>query len=111
LILLGLIFFSSLCSFLRKRSNVDTTKNFNDLFPEKAWVIREGNRTRMESKNIVPGDLIEIYPKERIPADIRIIKCDDMTVNNFVITGKHSGFDLNALPSTEKPLEAKNLAF
>ena len=65
----------------------------------------------MESKNIVPGDLIEIYPKERIPADIRIIKCDDMTVNNFVITGKHSGFDLNALPSTEKPLEAKNLAF
>ena len=42
---------------------------------------------KVSASELVPGDLVRLYIGDRVPADMRIIECSDLKVNN--ITGLH----------------------
>lgn len=51
-------------------------------------VIRDGQEQQIESKNIVPGDLVVLKTGEKIPADGKIIEEVDLSVNEAMLTGE-----------------------
>lgn len=51
-------------------------------------VIRDGRETRIESKNIVPGDILLLRTGERVPADGKILKENELRVDEAVLTGE-----------------------
>lgn len=54
----------------------------------KANVIRDGERKRIDSVDLVPGDVILLDPGDSVPADARIIECADLAVNESLLTGE-----------------------
>ena len=52
------------------------------------FVIRDGNESSIEAAKLVPGDLIRVKGGENIPADIRVVECHEMKVNNASLTGE-----------------------
>ncbi len=54
----------------------------------KAVVIRDGNPSEIDSKLLVPGDLVSVYVGDIIPSDIRIVESKDLEVNETALTGE-----------------------
>ncbi|MHA2030260.1 MAG: cation-translocating P-type ATPase, partial [Candidatus Kariarchaeaceae archaeon] len=58
------------------------------LSPPLATVIRDGKKKEIEARQLVPGDIVDLALGDRIPADARIIKSSNLTVNEASLTGE-----------------------
>ncbi|MCY3414872.1 MAG: cation-transporting P-type ATPase [Candidatus Heimdallarchaeota archaeon] len=58
------------------------------LSPPKARVIRGEEHTEIYARNLVPGDVIELSIGDKVPADARIIRSSNLTVNEASLTGE-----------------------
>jgi P-type Ca2+ transporter type 2C len=54
----------------------------------KAKVLRDGNITAVDSKDIVPGDILVLSPGTKIPADANILRSIDMQIDESSLTGE-----------------------
>jgi len=63
------------------------------------------------SKDIVVGDIVEVVSGMRVPADMRVLECSNLYVDNSCLTGESLELERLTVYVEEKPLEAKNLLF
>lgn len=63
-------------------------ENLRQAVAIKAVVIRDGKSSQIDSKLLVPGDLISVYVGDIVPADMRIVKCKDLQTNEATFTGE-----------------------
>lgn len=61
---------------------------FKNFIPPMSKCLRDGKLELIPAKKLVRGDIIEVKLGDRIPADIRIISCEDMKVDNSSLTGE-----------------------
>jgi Mg2+-importing ATPase len=54
----------------------------------KAVVIRDGKPAEIDSRLVVPGDIVSVYVGDIVPADMRVIESKDVEVNESVLTGE-----------------------
>ncbi len=62
----------------------------------KATVIRNNNEVSILVKDIIPGDIILLCEGDQIPADGRIIECEDFRCDENVVTGEPVTVDKDA---------------
>lgn len=54
----------------------------------KATVLRGGGRAELESKKLVPGDVVLLESGDLIPADVRIIEASQLRTDDSILTGE-----------------------
>lgn len=93
-------------------------EGFKKLVPKKTKVWRDGVLTVLEADELVPGDVVELMEGDQVPADIRVISCQELKVDNSSLTGESEPQERSpqlARNSEGKlvttPLEAQNLLF
>lgn len=77
-------------------------------------VMRDGKEIEINTTELVPGDLIKIYQGDRVPADIRLISAESLTVDEAVLTGESAPVQKNNTPITDNKISifnANNIAF
>lgn len=80
----------------------------------QALVIREGVTKKMESKNLVIGDVVILQTGDTTPADIRIIDCSELKCSEAAFTGESVDVKKTSMRLTEecKSLQdRRNMAF
>ena len=85
LIAIALVSGISLYQENRSRNAVDT---LNKLTSPNVKVIREGKQTSVPTIELVMGDLIILADGEIVPADCLILKANDFSVNESILTGE-----------------------
>src|SRR5690554_2949425 len=58
------------------------------IVPHYAEVIRGGKRKRIEAENIVPGDIIVLQPGLKVPADMRVLQSQSLSIDESLLTGE-----------------------
>ncbi|XP_076389170.1 sodium/potassium-transporting ATPase subunit alpha-2 isoform X2 [Megachile rotundata] len=102
---------SGICAYVQESKNTKVMESFKKMVPTFATVIRGGVKQRIATEELVPGDLVHIKFGDKIPADIRIIKCQELRVENSSITGESEPVVRTNYPTDENPLESSNVAF
>lgn len=74
--------------FVQERKSDKAVEKLNALVRTHVSVIRDGNMRELDIKDIVPGDVIELYAGDMIPADIRLISSQDLFINQSSLTGE-----------------------
>ncbi|MGM9791975.1 MAG: calcium-translocating P-type ATPase, PMCA-type [Candidatus Cryptobacteroides sp.] len=59
-------------------------------------VLRDGNLMIVESRELVPGDIVEIETGDSIPADLRLIESVNLKVQEAALTGESLPVEKNA---------------
>ncbi len=79
----------------------------------RARVIRSGLESIGSSRDLVPGDIIEVRAGERVPADVRVIRAREFKVDESSLTGEWLPVAKTSLPlKITGPLgDLKNLLF
>lgn len=53
-----------------------------------ASVMRDGRRITVPAESVVPGDIVLLEAGDRVPADIRLIKASNLSVDEAALTGE-----------------------
>lgn len=65
-------------------------KVFEKINSQPVMIIREGKTIRVSSEDLVVGDLVFLDEGEVVPADIRLIECNEMMIREAAITGEET---------------------
>lgn len=102
---------TGLFSFWQDHKSEAVMEGFKSFLPETSKVRRNGNLTEIDSKDIVPGDVVFIETGDKIPADLRVIEFKNFKVNNSSLTGESEAQKRTTENDQNLPLEATNIAF
>ncbi len=109
--LLLVVVLNSIFTFIQEYQSERIIDTFKNMLPEKVDVLRDGKRVIIESRFLVPGDVIYVLEGDKISADGRLIEQNQLKVDNSPITGE-SEPQLRKLECThEKLLETRNMVF
>ena len=76
-----------------------------------ARVYRDGAIKEIPAAELVLGDIVEINNGQNIPADVRLITCTEMKVNNSSLTGETEDLLRNVEETEKNIFETKNVCF
>ncbi|KJF26997.1 haloacid dehalogenase [Clostridium aceticum] len=87
----GIVLFQVGLGAVEKSKSETSLNALQNMLIQKAKVIRDGEKAEIDSKQLVPGDLILLEAGDKVPADARIISCEDLKVNESSLTGESIG--------------------
>jgi Mg2+-importing ATPase len=88
LIILVIIFVSSLLGFWQERSATNAVEKLLAIVQVKAMVLRDGNQKEIPVEEIVPGDIVILNAGDLIPGDCLVLESKDLFVNEASLTGE-----------------------
>ncbi|KAK6728021.1 hypothetical protein RB195_005589 [Necator americanus] len=112
-ILLLVVLFMGLLSLWQEQKARKVVKSFTKLLPSKAIVIRDCEEKEVNIEDIVVGDLVVIRSGSRIPADIRILQTNCLTIEVSEVTGQTAPVECTteAAASHVSVFDSRNVAF
>ena len=99
IVIIFLVILSAFFGFIQEYKAEQTLKKLKKYIKNRSSVYRDGRLAKIDSKKIVPGDVVKLHIGDIVPADIRLISSDDLLANESVLTGESA--------PVEKVTEAK----
>jgi Mg2+-importing ATPase len=87
-IILTMVFLSVLLNFSQEHKSGKAAEKIAKRLAIKAKILRDGKEQELETKYIVPGDIILLSAGDIVPADGKIISADDFFLNEASLTGE-----------------------
>jgi len=109
--LLGVSLLNAMFSFFQEYRAEKAMEALKRFLPPLVIVRRQSKTVKIPADEVVPGDLLIIAEGDRIPADARLIQCDQLVVNNAPLTGEAKPVALTATPISKRLSESDNVAF
>lgn len=83
----AVVIVGSVASYQEYRSE-QSLEALNDLVPHRCIVVRGGKTFTLLAEELVPGDIVRLSSGDRVPADLRIISCISLEVDESSLTGE-----------------------
>jgi len=87
-IIISMIAISIILGFYNEYKAEKIVENLRHSVSFKALVTRDGKSVEIDSRFIVPGDLVAVSIGDIVPADMRIVKSKDLQTNEATLTGE-----------------------
>ncbi|TFH40616.1 MAG: cation-transporting P-type ATPase, partial [ANME-2 cluster archaeon] len=86
--IISVIFINALFTFVQEYRAEKAAQALQNLLPHIVNVTRSGTDLQIDSKLLVPGDVIKLGEGDRSSADARIVEQFELRVNNSALTGE-----------------------
>jgi len=102
--ILAIVVLNAIFGFIQEFKAEKTIEALKKLTSPEAVVIRDGKERKIDSRLIVPGDVVVLDEGTRVPADMRLINIAELRIDEAVLTGE-------SVPSHKKtePLNCASL--
>ena len=114
LLILGFITINSLLGFYQEYKSHHTMQLLQKLIASQVTIIRNNQELIIDSQNLLPGDLVKLKPGDILKADLRIIKSENLSLDESVLTGETNPVFKTDQTSSTPPInlfKAQNLGF
>jgi len=113
LVIVGVLMFMAIVGFIQEMRAESAMASLLRLAAPKAKVLRNGSVEIIESRLIVPGDVIILETGDKIPADARLIEAVNLKGNESSLTGESLPVlkNTNILAHDAPLAERKNMVF
>ncbi len=111
LIILAIVTLNALLGTIQEVRAEHSLEALKKLSSPTATVIREGYTKKINSRLVVPGDIIKLRTGDMVYADCRLIECDNLRVDESSLTGETKEITKDAhitLPHLTPMAELKN---
>jgi Mg2+-importing ATPase len=114
LIVIVMAVLSVVLSFIQEYRAGKEAEKLSEMVRATTTVFRNGRTKEVKIREIVPGDIVDLFAGDMIPADLRIISCKDLFINQASLTGESFPIEKIAEPIHPKSKaisELTNVAF
>ena len=112
-VIFGVVVANAIIGFIQEHKANKAIQALARIVTSENIVFRNGEKTRLLSKFIVPGDIVQVNSGDKIPADMRIHFTKDLKIDESVLTGESMPSKKNSdilNPNTELA-DRENMAF
>lgn len=88
IIIFVIVIVNALIGFLQEFKAEKTIRSLKKLVSQQAKVLRDNEKSEVDAKLLVPGDLVYLNIGDIVPADIRLLHQDEMTIDESSLTGE-----------------------
>ncbi len=81
-------FVNATIGYLQENKAEKALEDIKKMLSLKAQVIRDGKRKEIDASELTIGDLVLLSPGDKVPADLRLIKADNLKVEESPLTGE-----------------------
>ncbi|MBF0388093.1 MAG: HAD-IC family P-type ATPase [Candidatus Omnitrophica bacterium] len=113
LVIVGVLLFMAIIGFIQEMRAESAMASLLKLAAPKAKVLRDGAVKIIETRAIVPGDVIVLEAGDKVAADARILELSSLKVNESSLTGESLPVDkkIEVLLQNTPLAERKNMVF
>lgn len=113
IVILFVVFINAVVGFIQEEKAALILKDLKKYETSTCKVKRNGKIIVINTKELVPGDIIYLESGETVPADIRILSCESLKVDESALTGESVPVQKNANILKENLIlqEQKNILF
>jgi P-type Ca2+ transporter type 2C len=86
--LLAFVFIVMGTSFVQLRRSERALLALRELSSPRAQVLRDGTTKKIPAREVVVGDLVLLAEGDRVPADLELVICANLTVDESLLTGE-----------------------
>ncbi|HWR41911.1 heavy metal translocating P-type ATPase [Sporomusa sp.] len=110
----GIVIANAFLGVIQERKASSSLESLKTLSAPQARVTRGGRTFKVFAENLVPGDIIVLEAGDRVPADVRLLSCSHLEVEESALTGEPLPVrkEANTLCPQEYQLaDRRNMAF
>ena len=87
-IIMGVVVFDVILGFIQEYQAAATYQSLKSLVKPMAIVIRDGHRVEVDSKELVPGDVVLLAAGDKPQADGLLLEAKNLSLNESILTGE-----------------------
>lgn len=87
-IILSILIVNAIIGVLQESKAENALEALEKLSAPHCKVIRNGERQVIESRELVVGDIVEIETGDSVPADLRLVECVNLKIQEAALTGE-----------------------
>ncbi len=95
-VIIGIVILNSLFGFFQEYKAERALEKLKEMLVPKTKVFRNNAVIEIDSREIVPGDLLVLEEGDNIPADLRILQSENLQVDESALTGESTPSDKQA---------------
>jgi Mg2+-importing ATPase len=113
-VILGFVIVNAALGFFQEYKSEQSLHALQKFITPRTRVKRDSRWHTIDSRNLVPGDIIMLETGDAVPADVRILSTHNLVVNETMLTGESVPVPKHAAPLPAEPksvYESHNLCF
>ncbi|MDR0333153.1 MAG: cation-transporting P-type ATPase [Dysgonamonadaceae bacterium] len=113
IVIVGVAVINAFIGFIQENKAEAALEGIRKMLSLKAHVIRNGKRTEIDASDLTVGDIVIISPGSKVPADLRLIRADNLHIEESALTGESVASEKNIeiLPDDTVLGDRLNMAF
>ncbi len=112
-VIFGVVLVNAIIGYIQESKAESALAALADTMVAEATVLRNGEKKRVPSVKLVPGDIVLLQAGDKVPADVRLLKIRDLQVDESALTGESVPVEkaVAALEQEAVLAERKNMAY
>lgn len=105
---------NALIGYYQEASASDALEKIKQLLSQQATVYRDDKRIDLPAEELVVGDVVFLEAGDNVPADLRLVACDNLRVQEAALTGEADSIEKTNQPLAEDQIplaEQTNMVF
>ncbi len=108
-VIFGVVLVNAIIGFIQESKAESALAALADTMVAEATVLRHGEKKRIPSADLVPGDIVLLQAGDKVPADLRLLKIRDLQVDESALTGESVPVEKSVDPLDRKTVLAERI--
>jgi len=109
--LYGVVLLNAIFTFIQAYQSEKIMQSFQRMLPTMVNVEREGEVRQVVASQVVPGDIMLLYEGDKVSADGRLIRVNQLKVDMSSLTGESKPETLQLEADSESIYQSRNMVF
>jgi len=112
-VIFGVVLINAIIGFVQESKAVKALEALTRSMESEATVIRAGQKQRVSSTDLIPGDLVLLRSGDKVPADLRLISSRELQIDESMLTGESLSVGKNSeiFPPETALTDRHNMAY
>jgi magnesium-transporting ATPase (P-type) len=106
-VIFGVVVVNAIIGFIQEGKAERALEAVSAMLASHAIVLRAGERQEIAAAELVPGDIVLIASGDKVPADLRLLKCRNLQIDESALTGESVPVDKDSAPVNDDAVVAE----
>ncbi len=112
-VIFGVVLVNAIIGYIQEAKAENALAALADTMVAEATVLRDGEKQRIPSTALVPGDIVLLQAGDKAPADLRLLRCRELQVDESALTGESVPVEKSSEPFPAETVlaERRNMVY